>query len=114
MFTLTLDPPEVSPRLAVITIDRPGEKVNTIAPAALEEVEQQFATIEATPGLAGIILISGKPDNFIAGADVEVFATAKERRDIEAFGKRGHEVLARIAAAKVPIVAAGVTSCRGG
>ncbi len=113
MFTLTLDPPEVSPRLAVITIDRPGEKVNTIAPAALEEVEQQFATIEATPGLAGIILISGKPDSFIAGADVEVFAAAKERREIEGFARRGHEVLARVAAAKVPIVAAIHGACLG-
>ena len=113
MFTLTLDPPEVSPRLAIITIDRPGEKVNTIAPAALEQVDLQFADIEATPGLAGIVLISGKPDSFIAGADVEVFATAKERRDIEAFGKRGHEVLARIAAAKVPIVAAIHGACLG-
>jgi len=113
MFTLTLDPPEVSPRLAVITIDRPGEKVNTIAPAALEQVEQQFREIEATPGLAGIVLISGKPDTFIAGADVEVFATAKERREIEAFGRRGHEVLARVAAAKVPIVAAIHGACLG-
>ena len=113
MFTLTLDPPEVSPRLAVITIDRPGEKVNTIDPAALEEVERQFAAIEATPGLAGIILISGKPDNFIAGADVEVFATAKERREIEAFGRRGHEILARIAGAKVPLVAAIHGACLG-
>jgi 3-hydroxyacyl-CoA dehydrogenase/enoyl-CoA hydratase/3-hydroxybutyryl-CoA epimerase len=113
MFTLTLDPPEVSPRLAVITIDRPGEKVNTIAPAALAEVERQFAEIEATPGLAGIVLISGKPDTFIAGADVEVFATAKERREIEGFGRRGHEVLGRIAAAKVPIVAAIHGACLG-
>ena len=113
MFTLTLDPPEVSPRLAIITIDRPGEKVNTIAPAALEQVEQQFAEIESTPGLAGIVLISGKPDTFIAGADVEVFATAKERREIEAFGRRGHEVLARVAAAKVPIVAAIHGACLG-
>ncbi|MBL8975216.1 MAG: enoyl-CoA hydratase/isomerase family protein, partial [Myxococcales bacterium] len=111
--TLTLDPPEVSPRLAVITIDRPGEKVNTISPEALAEVEQQFAAIEATPGLAGIILISGKRDGFIAGADVEVFAHAKERREIEGFGRRGHEVLARIAAAKVPIVAAIHGACLG-
>ena len=113
MFTLTLDPPEVSPRLAVITIDRPGEKVNTISPEALAEVEQQFATLEATPGLAGIVLISGKRDGFIAGADVEVFAHAKERREIEGFGRRGHEVLARIAGAKVPIVAAIHGACLG-
>lgn len=113
MFTLTLDPPEVSPRLAVITIDRAGEKVNTITPEALAEVEQQFASIEATPGLAGIILISGKRDNFIAGADVEVFAHAKDRREIEGFGRRGHEVLARIAGARVPIVAAIHGACLG-
>ncbi|MBL9106800.1 MAG: enoyl-CoA hydratase/isomerase family protein [Myxococcales bacterium] len=113
MFTLTLDPPEVSPRLAIITIDRAGEKVNTIAPDALEEVEKKFAEIEATPGLAGVVLISGKPDTFIAGADVEVFATAKERKDIEAFGRRGHEILKKITAAKVPIVAAIHGACLG-
>lgn len=113
MFTLTLDPPEVSPRLAVITIDRPGEKVNAIAPEALEEIEKQFAEIEATPGLAGIVVISGKKDNFIAGADVEVFAHAKDRKDVEGFGRRGHEVLGRIAAARVPIVAAIHGACLG-
>ena len=104
MFTVTLDPPEASPRLAVITIDRPGEKVNTIAPAALSQIEEQFAALEATPGLAGVVIISGKPDTFIAGADVDVFATAKDRKEIEAFGRRGHEVLKRLASAKVPVV----------
>lgn len=113
MFTLTLDPPEVSPRLAVITIDRPGEKVNTIDPDALAEVERSFADLEAAPGLAGVVLISGKPDSFIAGADVEVFARAKERREIEAFGRKGHEILSRIAAAKFPVVAAIHGACLG-
>lgn len=113
MFTLTLDPPEVSPRLAVISIDRPGEKVNTITPDALAAIEAQFADLEATPGLAGIVLISGKPDTFIAGADVEVFATAKDRKEVEAFSRRGHEVLKRIAGARVPIVAAIHGACLG-
>lgn len=113
MFTLTLDPPEVSPRLAVITIDRPGEKVNTIDPATLEAIEGQFAELEAAPGLAGVVLISGKPDGFIAGADVEVFAKAKERREIEAFGRKGHEILKRIAGAKFPVVAAIHGACLG-
>lgn len=113
MFTVTLDPPEASPRLAVITIDRPGEKVNTIAPAALSQIEEQFAALEATPGLAGVVIISGKPDTFIAGADVDVFATAKDRKEIEAFGRRGHEVLKRLASAKVPVVAAIHGACLG-
>ncbi|MFY0542418.1 enoyl-CoA hydratase-related protein [Nannocystis pusilla] len=100
-------------RLAVITIDRPGEKVNTIAPAALAAIEEQFAALESTPGLAGVVLISGKPDNFIAGADVEVFATAKDRKDVETFSRKGHEVLKRIANSKVPIVAAIHGACLG-
>jgi enoyl-CoA hydratase/carnithine racemase len=113
MFTLTLDPPEVSPRLAVITIDRPGEKVNTIAPEALEEVEQQFAAIEATPGLAGIVLISGKPDTFIAGADVEVFAQregAPRHRGLRAPRPRDPR---GSPAPSVPIVAAIHGACLG-
>lgn len=113
MFSLTLDPPEASPRLAVITIDRPGEKVNAIAPAALAAIEEQFAELEATPGLAGVVLISGKPDNFIAGADIDVFATAKDRKEVEAFGRKGHAVLKRIAASKVPVVAAIHGACLG-
>ena len=36
----------------------------------------------------------------------QVVSSYKERREIEGFGRRGHEVLARIAAAKVPIVVA--------
>ena len=106
MFSLTLATPEASPRLAVITIDRPGEKVNAIAPSALVTIEEQFAALDSTPGLAGVVLISDKPDNFIAGADIDVFAAAKDRKEIEAFGRKGHEVLRRIAASKLPIVAA--------
>ena len=106
MFTLTLDPPEAQPRLAVITIDRPGEKVNTIAPELFPEILDLFAQIEAAGGVAGIILISGKPDSFIAGADVEVFARATRREEIEAFSREGHRILDRIASSPIPVVAA--------
>jgi len=106
MFTLTLDPPEAEPRLAVITIDRPGEKVNTIAPELFPEILEVFAQIEAAGRVAGIILISGKADTFVAGADVEVFARATRREEIEAFSREGHRILDRIAASPIPVVAA--------
>ncbi|MGB1276737.1 MAG: hypothetical protein ACPG77_13395, partial [Nannocystaceae bacterium] len=76
MFELSIDSQGSSPRLATITIDRPGEKVNAIAPNSFAAIEKIMDTLEATEGLAGVVLISGKRDNFIAGADVEVFATA--------------------------------------
>lgn len=106
MFTLTLDPPEAQPRLAVITIDRAGEKVNTIAPELFPEILEVFAAIEAAGGVAGIVLISGKPDNFVAGADVEVFARASGRGEIERFSREGHRILDKIAGSPIPVVAA--------
>ncbi len=68
----------------------------------------------STPGLAGVVLISGKPDNFPSPAPTStVFATAKDRKDVETFSRKGHEVLKRIANSKVPIVAAIHGACLG-
>jgi 3-hydroxyacyl-CoA dehydrogenase/enoyl-CoA hydratase/3-hydroxybutyryl-CoA epimerase len=113
MFKLSLDPPEVSPRLAVITIDREGEKVNTIAPERLPEIETILNELEAEPGIQGVVLISGKQDTFVAGADVETFASATSREEIEKFNRDGHRILGRIASAKVPVVAAIHGACLG-
>ncbi|MEZ4385165.1 MAG: 3-hydroxyacyl-CoA dehydrogenase NAD-binding domain-containing protein [Nannocystaceae bacterium] len=113
MFKLSLDPPEVSPRLAVITIDREGEKVNTIAPDLLPEIETILDALEGEPGIQGVVLISGKKDTFVAGADVETFAKATTREEIERFNRDGHRILNRMAAAKVPVVAAIHGACLG-
>ncbi len=114
MFRLELDPTDTSPRLAVVAMDRPGEKVNTFAPHDLESVEGMFDAIEHEPAIAGIVIVSRKPDNFAAGADVEVFARTKDRRDLEAFVRAAHRVLARIEASKLVTVAAIHGSCVGG
>ena len=106
MFELEFDPPDVSPRLAVITIDRPDESVNSIAPEFLDQVEGLIDAVEGEPDVAAVILISGKPDSFIVGADVETFAKAKDRRDIEAFSRRGHAVLGRLSRSRKPVVVA--------
>lgn len=113
MFKLSLDPPEASPRLAVITIDREGEKVNSIAPELFPEIEQLLTEIEGTPDIAGIILVSGKRDSFVAGADVEVFARATRREEIETFSRDGHRILGKMAQSKIPIVAAIHGACLG-
>ncbi len=113
MFKLSLDPPEASPRLAVITIDREGEKVNSIAPELFPEIETILAEVEATPGIAAIILISGKRDSFVAGADIEVFARAEKREEIETFSRDGHRILSKMAASPIPIVAAIHGACLG-
>lgn len=113
MFELTFDPPGPGPRLAIVTIDRPGEKVNTFAPDSLDEVEGVIDRVDAEEGVVGSVIVSGKPDTFVAGADVEVFATVTDRREIEAFVRRGHAVLSRLAASNKPVVAAVHGACLG-
>lgn len=113
MFDVSIDPPESSPRLATITIDRPGEKVNAIAPTSFAAIEKIMDTLEQAEGLCGVVLISGKRDNFIAGADVEVFAHADTAAKIEAFSSEGHRILSRLANAPFPVVAAIHGSCLG-
>jgi 3-hydroxyacyl-CoA dehydrogenase/enoyl-CoA hydratase/3-hydroxybutyryl-CoA epimerase len=120
MFELSIDEAGSSPRLAIVTIDDQREvdgtprSVNALSPEVLDEVESVFDTIEATADVDGAILISGKPDNFIAGADVETFANETDRRNIEEFARRGHALLNRMASAKKPIVCAIHGACLGG
>jgi 3-hydroxyacyl-CoA dehydrogenase/enoyl-CoA hydratase/3-hydroxybutyryl-CoA epimerase len=114
MFDLRIDAPGAGPRLAVVTMDDPDRAVNVVSPAMLDEVDRVFDTLEADPEIAAGILISGKADTFIAGADVEVFAGIGDRREIEAFARRGHALLDRMRGSKKPIVAAIHGACLGG
>lgn len=114
MFELSIDEAGTSPRLAVVTIDDPERSVNALSPEVLDEVARVFDTIEANRDLAGVVLVSGKPDNFIAGADVETFANVEDRREIEAFTRKGHALLDRMAASPKPIVCAIHGACLGG
>src|SRR5437899_7971571 len=65
-------------RLAIITFDQPGSKVNTLGQAVLTEFEQVVAQLEARTDLDGVILQSGKPGMFIAGADLKELAVLRD------------------------------------
>ena len=67
--------------------------------------------------LLAVIVQSGKPGSFIAGADVNAiaaFAAAGDRRAGAEASRRGHALFGRIAALPVPTVAAVQGICLGG
>jgi 3-hydroxyacyl-CoA dehydrogenase/enoyl-CoA hydratase/3-hydroxybutyryl-CoA epimerase/3-hydroxyacyl-CoA dehydrogenase/enoyl-CoA hydratase/3-hydroxybutyryl-CoA epimerase/enoyl-CoA isomerase len=92
-------------RLAIITFDQPGARANVMSMPVLAELEQVVAEIEATKDLKGLILRSGKPGMFIAGADLKELA-AVSREQAPATIKRGLDLIARIEALPYPTVAA--------
>jgi enoyl-CoA hydratase/carnithine racemase len=76
--------------VATIWLDQPGEKLNMISLDLLEGFAELLHRIEADHDVKGIVLISRKEDNFIAGADLGQFRKAKEPASVEALSRQGH------------------------
>ncbi len=100
--------------VAIITLDKPGDKVNTLTENMMEQFTEFLDRIETDPGTEGILLISGKPDNFIAGADIEMFKARDTADELEQLSRDGHAIMDRIEAYPKPIVVAIHGSCMGG
>jgi 3-hydroxyacyl-CoA dehydrogenase/enoyl-CoA hydratase/3-hydroxybutyryl-CoA epimerase len=92
--------------VAVITYDVPGESVNTLKSSFAEEFEDLISQLEGDSRIRAAVLVSGKPDSFIVGADVEMLKAAKTAKDGEELSRMGHGALARLASSKKPVVAA--------
>ena len=98
----------------VLTLDVPGEKVNTLGKALLAELEEVLALVDADQSSRAVVLQSGKPDNFIGGADIKDFTAIQSALEGETLSRSGQAMLDRLEAARVPVVAAIHGSCLGG
>jgi 3-hydroxyacyl-CoA dehydrogenase/enoyl-CoA hydratase/3-hydroxybutyryl-CoA epimerase len=56
--------------LATLWFDLPGHKVNLFTREVLAELEALIADLRGRTDVAVLVLLSGKPAGFIAGADV--------------------------------------------
>ena len=99
--------------IAVLTFDAPGASVNTFTAAVQGELRELFDAIQRDPSIRASVFISGKRDNFIAGADIEAFLDFRTAEDAERSSREGHAEFAAIADGK-PIVCAINGGCLGG
>jgi 3-hydroxyacyl-CoA dehydrogenase / enoyl-CoA hydratase / 3-hydroxybutyryl-CoA epimerase len=100
--------------IAIITIDLAGEPVNKVTAALRAEFAEMFALLEDDDSVRGVVLQSGKPDTWLAGADIDEFLALDSAAEAEALSRGGQELLARLAAMKIPVVAAIHGACLGG
>lgn len=103
-----------SDNVGVITFDVPGEKLNTLKAEFVGQIREAIALARRQPELAGLVLISGKPDSFIAGADIAMIAACRSAEEAAALARQGQKVMAEIAALPFPVVAAIHGACLGG
>jgi 3-hydroxyacyl-CoA dehydrogenase/enoyl-CoA hydratase/3-hydroxybutyryl-CoA epimerase len=99
--------------VAWLVLDDPAKKVNTLSTRLFEWFEEQVERVERERP-AALVILSGKPDGFVAGADIEELKALSEPEDVLAMLQRGHELMNRLAALPIPTVAAVHGACLGG
>ncbi|MBA4073027.1 MAG: fatty acid oxidation complex subunit alpha FadJ, partial [Gemmatimonas sp.] len=100
--------------VAVVTFDLPGEPVNKFSKAVIADFVAVFDQLERDTSVVGAVLISGKPDTFIAGADIDAFLEFTSAADAMRASAAGHQLMNRLEQGRVPWVAAINGACLGG
>ncbi|HVR98782.1 MAG TPA: 3-hydroxyacyl-CoA dehydrogenase NAD-binding domain-containing protein, partial [Thermoanaerobaculia bacterium] len=101
-------------RLATLTFDLPGEKLNVFTRAALAEFERRLDELAARRDIGCLIFLSGKDKGFIAGADVAEIERVTDPQEAEAGARLGQRLFAAWEALPFPTVAAVRGVCLGG
>lgn len=99
---------------AVVTIDLPGEPVNKLSAALKTEFEETFNRLRSDPAVQAVVIISGKADNFIAGADIEEFTRITTQEEFTRLSREGQEMLQMLDEFPKPVIAAINGACLGG
>ena len=100
--------------IAVVTIDVPGEKMNTLKAEFAAQVRAILKEIRENKEIRGVVFISAKADNFIAGADINMIDHCNTAMEAETLARQGQQLMAEIHALPVPVIAAIHGACLGG
>jgi 3-hydroxyacyl-CoA dehydrogenase / enoyl-CoA hydratase / 3-hydroxybutyryl-CoA epimerase / enoyl-CoA isomerase len=107
---------ELDGHVGLLTFDAPGKSVNTFSQPVLLELSRWVDDLAKRKDLRGLLLKSGKPGQFIAGADLnELAALAYATQEQVAPGlAAGHDLFGRIERLPFPTVSLIDGNCMGG
>ncbi len=100
--------------VCILTFDRPESGANVFDPATMSELNEHVDLIEKDTFIRGLIIASAKKSIFIAGADLKTLLKQAQTGEMRGFIEEGQRVFNRIAALKIPTVAAIHGACAGG
>uniref|UniRef100_A0A183BV89 enoyl-CoA hydratase n=1 Tax=Globodera pallida TaxID=36090 RepID=A0A183BV89_GLOPA len=100
--------------IAVLKIDIPDVKENTLNEAVSEDLRKAFDAIEQNSSVRGVVLMSNKPNSFVAGADIGMLSRCNTADAAARISRDAKIHFDRMEGSKKPIVAAISGSCMGG
>lgn len=100
--------------IAILTFDLEGEKINKITMEVGEELERIVKDLSKTPKIKGMILVSAKPDIFIAGADINEILSIRSAQEGAAKSSEAQRLPTLMESLPFPTVAAVHGACLGG
>lgn len=96
---------EIKDGVAVVRFNGP-EKMNTLSAGMQKDGEVLFKEILGNKDVKAVVFISSKPDNFIAGADINMIKAFEDKSQLKDVTMKSHDFFAEIKKHKVPLVAA--------
>jgi len=102
--------------VAVLTLNLEDSKVNLLSELVMNELNAAVDQLAANSAIKGLVIISGKPDNFIAGADISAIKALQRQEPIKAYQvcQLGKAVFAKFESLPFKVVAAINGTCLGG
>jgi 3-hydroxyacyl-CoA dehydrogenase / enoyl-CoA hydratase / 3-hydroxybutyryl-CoA epimerase len=96
-----------------LTLDRADKNINTLSREVLDELARIVEDIPRQKP-AGVVICSGKPGGFIAGADVTEFSGIVNPSEALKFVESVHEILGRLEQLSIPTASLVQGFCLGG
>ena len=93
--------------------DKADESTNSLSQEMLAELDNVVSELEGSTA-TGLVILSGKPNGFIAGADIKVLESAKNEEDAAEFIRYGQNIFDRIEKLRFPTVCLIKGFCMGG
>jgi enoyl-CoA hydratase/long-chain 3-hydroxyacyl-CoA dehydrogenase len=105
---------EIKKGVALIKLNGPN-KMNVLNKPMLQEAKHLFEeNIFDNKNIKAIVFSSSKSNNFIAGADIDMLAQAKDKNEVKSITQAGNGFFNKVKKTGVPLVSAINGSCMGG
>lgn len=100
--------------LLMLCLTDPDEPLNTLKLEMVEEFDQMLDQIQKNRNAKALIFTSGKADNFLAGANLEMLQGVSDSLQGTALAELSQKINNRIANLSIPTIAAIHGACLGG